>query len=51
MGEQSIVLNDEAMQRLALMMECVQYCLDMSDVIIKLFEIGVGMPECIVQTD
>ena len=51
MGEQSIVLNDKAMQRLALMTECVQYCLDMSDIVIKLIEIGVGMPERIVQTD
>jgi hypothetical protein len=47
-GEQSIMLNDELMKRLALTTECIQYRLDMSDITIKLIEIGVGMPECIV---
>jgi hypothetical protein len=36
MGKQSIVLSDEAMQRLALTMECVQYRLDVSNIVIKL---------------
>jgi hypothetical protein len=41
------MLNDELMQRLALLTECVQYHLNMSYIVIKLIEIGVGIPDCI----